>query len=223
MSIDPVGFIGSGGNPRHFNRYAYSYNDPINLFDPDGRKPDHIMDRQLQGAFQAGRQCGGSATCSAVAEAGLGFSPLGPYVDFANAHANGASFGAAVGIAAAGALNPFKKAKKVGDAAEALSKQGFKKVDIDGDTFVQKTFKTDSGDIDFAAKVGGDTKSLKLDELQIFPTNGNSPGTSALRQLDKSVTGDLKAAGFSDVTVSGTRLSGAKQGQVVTIKKDLRD
>ena len=29
-------FIGSGGNPAYFNRYAYVGNDPVNAIDPTG-------------------------------------------------------------------------------------------------------------------------------------------------------------------------------------------
>jgi len=36
LSVDPVTFIGSGGNPGYFNRYAYVMNDPINANDPTG-------------------------------------------------------------------------------------------------------------------------------------------------------------------------------------------
>jgi uncharacterized protein RhaS with RHS repeats len=35
LSADPVGFM--GGGLRYFNRYAYTANDPINAFDPDGK------------------------------------------------------------------------------------------------------------------------------------------------------------------------------------------
>lgn len=37
LSIDPMDFVGSGGNPGYFNRYAYTFNDPINMIDPDGQ------------------------------------------------------------------------------------------------------------------------------------------------------------------------------------------
>jgi len=36
LSIDPVDFMQTG-DPRYFNRFAYSGNDPVNNIDPDGR------------------------------------------------------------------------------------------------------------------------------------------------------------------------------------------
>ena len=38
LSIDPVTFLDTG-EPAMFNRFAYTFNDPINLTDPDGRLP----------------------------------------------------------------------------------------------------------------------------------------------------------------------------------------
>ncbi len=37
LSIDLVTFL-DNGNPAMFNRYGYTFNDPINNFDPDGRE-----------------------------------------------------------------------------------------------------------------------------------------------------------------------------------------
>ena len=36
LSIDPVTFMDTG-SPAMFNRYAYTFNDPVNMIDPDGR------------------------------------------------------------------------------------------------------------------------------------------------------------------------------------------
>ncbi len=46
LSHDPVGF--SENIPAFFNRYAYSFNDPINLADSTGMAPDNVMDSRSQ-------------------------------------------------------------------------------------------------------------------------------------------------------------------------------
>lgn len=44
LSPDPVQF--GVDRPDMFNRYAYAANDPVNLIDPDGRAPQHVMDQR---------------------------------------------------------------------------------------------------------------------------------------------------------------------------------
>jgi len=39
LSVDPMTMIEADLDPRFFNRYGYSFNDPINLIDPDGEQP----------------------------------------------------------------------------------------------------------------------------------------------------------------------------------------
>jgi len=43
LSVDPVTFLETG-NPNFFNRYAYGFNDPINLIDPSGENPCNAID-----------------------------------------------------------------------------------------------------------------------------------------------------------------------------------
>lgn len=77
LSIDPVTFMDTG-NPAHFNRYAYSYNDPINMLDNDGRKPEHVQDRVSQGIRaarqnpQSGIRVAAGAVAMSAAAAGTG-------------------------------------------------------------------------------------------------------------------------------------------------------
>ena len=44
LSVDPVTFLDTG-EPRLFNRYAYAFNDPINMWDPDGEQASSVVPR----------------------------------------------------------------------------------------------------------------------------------------------------------------------------------
>ena len=56
-------FMSSGGNPQYFNRYAYTFNDPVNNLDPDGNQVAPSFEHIQMGAeFSKQRQAGLSGT-----------------------------------------------------------------------------------------------------------------------------------------------------------------
>ena len=66
LSVDPVTFMETG-NPAFFNRYAYAFNDPVNLTDPTGRSPlrDHYR-ATGNGQLPQGMKTAGSLVTGSV-------------------------------------------------------------------------------------------------------------------------------------------------------------
>lgn len=62
LSNDPMDFLGSGGNPAFFNRYAYVLNDPVNKLDLTGEAAQdfghavglHALHLKMKGATDEG-------------------------------------------------------------------------------------------------------------------------------------------------------------------------
>lgn len=50
LSVDPVGFVETG-EPGYFNRYSYTFNDPVSHTDPTGREV-HLQTRDVFGAWR---------------------------------------------------------------------------------------------------------------------------------------------------------------------------
>jgi RHS repeat-associated protein len=65
LSVDPVTFTASGGNPGYFNRYSYTQNNPINATDPTGMASCFASRLSEGGSNCLGTSGGGQAGTSA--------------------------------------------------------------------------------------------------------------------------------------------------------------
>jgi len=124
--------LSAGMNPGMFNRYAYTFNDPINLFDPDGENPigpvarkgvQKIVHKPLKKKIVKALG-GGEKVSTAVDIAFSDFSnPAGILQDLA--------LDKAVGPAKA-LVSRIKESKKAVKAAEKAGSNQKVQADIDG-------------------------------------------------------------------------------------------
>jgi len=129
------------GNPGYFNRYAYTMNDPVNMLDPDGRESALALLKMQKANPIKPASPRAQAIANSVMRAGAAFSPAGPGVDFIDSRDSGNGVMKSIGIAAAGAVNPFKKLESVGDAGKTI----YRAVDDVELAAIQKTGKFELG------------------------------------------------------------------------------
>jgi len=114
LSIDPIGFAETG-DTRYINRFSYTANDPINLFDPNGAQMGVPHSLGCHGA-------GGSADdCFEINRAAINSEAAGIFVGSAVVLSGGAAcyYGGCQAMAAAGTtfmLNAPRAAPLVGSA-----------------------------------------------------------------------------------------------------------
>lgn len=169
LSVDPV--TAYGGDIRHFNRYAYAYNNPYKFTDPDGRCP--VCKIGVDFALEVGIQYATTGT-----------------VDV----------GAALTETAKGALNPLKTVERVRDVARIV-KGGDKVGDAarsrykPGGDFSRRTKSDTAANADNKCEYcGTDTVQAKRSERGVTPPRNegvtdhvtpksrggdNSPGNAA--------------------------------------------
>ena len=110
LSVDAMDFMGSGGNPQYFNRYAYTFNDPVNNLDPDGNVVETAWDvaNVGLGAVSLGHNLSqGNYGSAALDGVGLLYDGFATAVPFLPA-------GAGAGLKAARAGNSVKNSVTVG-------------------------------------------------------------------------------------------------------------
>ncbi|MEO1151744.1 MAG: RHS repeat-associated core domain-containing protein [Pseudomonadota bacterium] len=120
LSNDPVSFMGSGGDPRYFNRYAYVANDPINMTDPTG---EFGIPGAIYGAISGG--VGGFIASGGNFRATVAGVAVGAAVGAVNPFASsvvGAAAGSAVASAAGQVVGGVVDGQSVGDAVANVDK-----------------------------------------------------------------------------------------------------
>lgn len=127
LSVDAMDFMGSGGNPQYFNRYAYTFNDPVNNLDPDGNVVETAWDAANVAmgvaSFSANAAAGNvvGATVDAVGIVVDTAATLTPFVP------GGAGTAIKDGRAGLNALDGAGDAKKAGQSFDKAREAAFEK------------------------------------------------------------------------------------------------
>lgn len=201
-------------NPQAWNRYSYVLNNPMNRVDPDGKAdvgldcvPASVCTPQMQAAVRNAQ--GQALKAGAVVAAGA------LVVRFAPAVAS-ALFSWALG-------NPNQATQVASAVLSPPGSSALPVTPISGE--VLREFSTSKGAVGILANASSEGTVLTLKDAAVYPmTSGsltNQVGPRQMLEALKQLGVEAKAAGYTQMVVQGTRVSGANPGKLAQVTLDL--
>lgn len=208
ISPDPFGAVDpfSGetnysllANPQRLNYYAYSLNNPYRYVDSDGEFA--VIAVLLFSALVTNM-----LLPSTTGETGVNSQTTAEFIGGVGMIETFGFLGGKI-ISGIGA-------KSTGSALPLSSLSG---------EIITREFATTKGTIEMAAEIAIKGKQLHLKDIAIYPKGEKilNMGTKAMVALKDVLAKEAKELGFSELRITGTRLSGANPGKVVDITIDL--
>jgi RHS repeat-associated protein len=213
LSVDPsLDLKRNLPEPQRWNRYAYVVNNPIRSVDPDGKADNDFRcveckTPEAKAAFDRG--------VDQAMKVGAGVTAAVLVARFAPSAAR-ALFTWALG-------NP-QQAMRVADAV--LSPPGSSALpasSISGE--VLREFSTSKGAVGILANASSEGTVLTLKDAAVYPMSSggltNQVGPKQMIEALKQLGSEAKAAGYTQLVVEGTRVSGANPGKTARVVLDL--
>jgi RHS repeat-associated protein len=205
-TVDPVVPIEDAlFDPQRWNRYTYVMNRPLVLTDPDGRCPSCIM--LLQRMSEAAQR---AASSPAVQRATTwvqtqGLAAWNWATRFFNSPA-GQETVQTVGELMTGSQAPAALPFQSGDV-------------------IAKEFATGVGTVSMMAEAVVSGTTLHLKDLAVYPEGAKALkiGTKGMMELVQKLKVEARELGFTQLRITGVRLTGANPGREVDIVIDLTE
>jgi RHS repeat-associated protein len=188
-------------DPQRWNRYSYALNNPLKFIDPDGRNP-MLLQRLAEAAQRlAAHPTVQRAQSVAIAQGNRAWIALTKI------------FNSSLG----------QDLLQTGAEIATDSSLGSSAISIRSGV-IERAFSTRAGMVSMVADAVVSGKSLHLKDIAIFPTNSAKAlnlGAKGVMELLKTFGAEARQNGFTELRITGHRVSGANPGKQVDVLIDL--